>query len=325
MYRSEHLVTEALDCILAQTYEDFAVVAIDDCSPDATFEIVGAHVADDPRVTVEVNGTRLGLCGNWNRVLERTLELHPDCELFAWASDNDPRAPTWLEEAVRALDENPSAVLAYSRAGKVVDGLRVPPRPKPVSGEPQGTRAVDRMTATLRGPRDAAMVFGLIRVPALRRVGGKPRVVAPDILFLSHLALYGEFVRCPDGLFYRGTRRVGGSHRRQRSAVFAGRPPRWSYLPVQVQRAGWLTKELVIGSRRPPGVGRMRAIALIGRFCLTDLRQEAEERRRRLSKHRARAVKRLRKRRAGAGKTLRRHRAGVAGVTKRWLRLAARR
>ena len=35
MYRSEQLVVDALE-LLAQAYRDFAVVAVDDCSPDTT-------------------------------------------------------------------------------------------------------------------------------------------------------------------------------------------------------------------------------------------------------------------------------------------------
>jgi glycosyltransferase involved in cell wall biosynthesis len=294
MYRSEHLVVEALDSLLAQSYDDFALVAIDDCSPDATYDVVNARFADDPRVTVEANNSRLGLCGNWNRVLERAVELHPDGEFFAWASDNDLHEPTWLTEAVKALDGSPDAVLAYSRAGKVVDGVGVP-RPHPVIDAPRKPRAVDRMCAVLRGARDDGMVFGLQRVETLRRLGGRPSVVAPDILFLSQVALYGEYVRCPDGLFHRGKRKTGGSHRRHRAALFPGQPPLWSYLPVQIQRMGWLTRNLLIDNRRPPGVGYAGAVTLIVRFFLTDLRQEIEGTRKRIKKYRKRRAKRRRK------------------------------
>ena len=312
MYRSEQLVVEALECLLTQTYEDFALVAIDDCSPDSTYDVVRARVTGDPRVTVEANSRRLGSSGNWNRVLARALELHPGCELFAWASDNDLREATWLSATVRALDENPGAVLAYSRAGSVVKGVRVPPPADRASDEPAAQRGVDRMSAVLRGRRDSAMIYGLQRVQTLVRVGGKPHVIAPDILFLSHLALYGEFVRCPDGLFYLGTRRTGGSHKRQRAVVFADPPPLWSWLPVQIQRAAWLTGKLAIAGRRPPGIGRLQTPAVLGRFCLEDLRQEAHGRLQRLRKHRRRAAGRRRKRsrRATAAGTARSARSG---------------
>ncbi len=273
MYRSEGFVVEALECLLAQSYEDFAVVAVDDCSPDATYDVVRAHFGEDPRMTVEANPSRLGLCANWNRVLARATELHPDCELFAWASDNDIHEPTWLGETVEALDRNPGAVLAYSRAGKVAGGVHVPRRARR-SDEPASPTPVGRMRAVVGGARDPGMVFGLQRLDVLRHVGGKPRLVAPDVLFLSNLALHGEFARCSDFLFFLGERRTGGSHSRQRASVFPGRPPLWSYLPVQLQRLGWLTRQLVIGNRRPAGVGRVGAVGLIARFFVADVRQE---------------------------------------------------
>ncbi|HEY7603034.1 MAG TPA: glycosyltransferase [Gaiellaceae bacterium] len=274
MYRSEASVVEAIDCLLAQSYRDVAVVAVDDCSPDATYEVALARFGEDPRVTVEANSSRLGLCANWNRVLTRAIELYPDCELFAWASDNDIHDPTWLAEAVDALDRNPAAVLAFSRAGKFVHGRSVPARQRRLDDRAAAARPIDRMCAVVGSSRDPGMVFGLLRVGPLRRVGGKPSLVAPDVLLLCHLSLYGEFARCPDYLFHLGKRRTGGTGRRQRAAVFAGRPPLWSYLPVQLQRLGWLTGQLVIGDRRPPGVGRLGACGLIARFFVADVRQE---------------------------------------------------
>jgi len=59
MYRSEQLVVDALETLLAQSYRDFAVVAVDDCSPDTTYDVAVARFGDDSRVTIEANATRL--------------------------------------------------------------------------------------------------------------------------------------------------------------------------------------------------------------------------------------------------------------------------
>jgi glycosyltransferase involved in cell wall biosynthesis len=302
MYQSEDFVVEAMECLLAQSYDDFAVVAIDDCSRDSTLDVVRNLTRGDARVVVETNSHRLGSCGNWNRVLARALELYPDCELFAWASDNDLREPAWLSAAVKALDENPAAVLAYSRGGSVVDGVRLPPPAEPVSDAPPAESGVDRMSAVVHGRQENAMFYGLQRVHALRRVGGKPPVLFPDFLLLSCLALHGEFARCPDGLWYRGPRTTGGSRRRQRAALFSGRAPLWAWLPVPIQHAGWLTRALVTGSGRPPGFGRTRAVAAVGRFCLEVARQLIRRRWSRLRKQAAKTLLWARKRRYRAKK-----------------------
>ena len=125
MYRSEEFVADVIQSLLSLNYENLAVVAIDDCSPDATLEIARSYAASDPRLVVEGNASRLGMIGNWNRVLERAYELFPDFEYFAWASDNDFREPSWASNLTQALEDNPGAALAYCRFGTIEqDGTR---------------------------------------------------------------------------------------------------------------------------------------------------------------------------------------------------------
>src|SRR6478672_7594179 len=47
-YRLAHLLGECVDSILAQSYGDFEVLIMDDCSPDATPEVAASF--SDPRV-----------------------------------------------------------------------------------------------------------------------------------------------------------------------------------------------------------------------------------------------------------------------------------
>jgi glycosyltransferase involved in cell wall biosynthesis len=259
MYRSEALVAAAIESILAQEYEDFAVVAIDDCSPDATFSVAGAAGRSDSRIVVESNPARLGMIGNWNRVLERARELHGEFEYFAWASDNDLREASWLSVLVRALDENQRAVLACSCFGKRW-GDRHDEEPFADS------RGISDPTARLRlAVRISSVgqtVYGLLRKSALDQVGGIARVLMPDSLLLAHLALYGELVQEPEVLWRSGAPMTGSSRRRQRASLFA-RAPGYTFAPVALQHASYLLRWLVFHARRPPEVGRWRALLLI--------------------------------------------------------------
>ena len=71
VYRSERYVGAAIESVLAQTFDDFEIVVIDDCSPDRTFEIVSAF--RDPRLRVARNAANLGPEGNWNRVVAEAM------------------------------------------------------------------------------------------------------------------------------------------------------------------------------------------------------------------------------------------------------------
>ena len=104
---------EAIESILGQTFSDFALVLVDDCSTDETPAIAREYVAVDSRVTYVANEERLGMVDNARRVFEIACARHPDAEYFAWASDHDLWHPRWLQELVDALDRHPEVVLAY--------------------------------------------------------------------------------------------------------------------------------------------------------------------------------------------------------------------
>ena len=51
VYNHAGLAREAFESILGQTYADFALVIVDDCSTDGTLEIARDYAAGDSRVT----------------------------------------------------------------------------------------------------------------------------------------------------------------------------------------------------------------------------------------------------------------------------------
>jgi hypothetical protein len=324
MYRSETALGSALESLLAQEYEDFAIVAVDDASPDGTLETAEAYARTDSRVVVEANPSRLGMIGNYNRTLARAHELHPDAEYFAWASDNDLREPGWLSLLVTALDSRPQAVLAYTGFG-YLDENRQPVVSEIIKGF-RGTKYVldpaQRFRDVVAGVTASALIQGLQRVTAREHAGPVPRVLLSDVLLLSHLALYGEFVKVPGVHWYRGPGGTGGSRRRQRAALFSGRPPVSTLAPIVLQHAGWLFRATVIGERRPPGLGRTAAL----RLCLVYVwenalhpahrrwrtaSRSAERRRRSLGKRWRSSVTAMNRRRRGRRRERRKRRAST--------------
>jgi glycosyltransferase involved in cell wall biosynthesis len=259
MYRSEEVVAEVLESLLSLEYDDFGVLALDDCSPDATFAIASSYADSDPRLIVEANPRRVGMIENWNRVLARAYELFPEFEFFAWASDNDFREPSWIAALTRALEEDPRAALAYSRFGTIENGVKNAPPGRWLFDSHDIGDSFERLRATMDGMRAGPTMYGLHRRSTLEQAGDVPRVLLSDVLFLSHLSLYGTFLQVPEVLWYRGSQKTGGSIRRQRAALFSD-PPLSTFLPVSLQHTRWLLQTMVFGRRRPPGVGGVRAL-----------------------------------------------------------------
>jgi len=81
-------IATAIDTVLAQTFTDFELIVLDNCSDDGTSEVIGSY--HDPRLRVIRHATNIGAAGNWNRALAESSgsyvklvcaddSLYPDC------------------------------------------------------------------------------------------------------------------------------------------------------------------------------------------------------------------------------------------------------
>jgi glycosyltransferase involved in cell wall biosynthesis len=257
-YRRPDTLAQVLESLLGQTYRDFAIVIVDDCPTPDVQAIVETYAADDPRISYEANPVRLGMIGNWRRAFERSREIHPGSEYFAWVSDHDFWHPRWLEVLVGELDRNPDVVVAYPQIVRIFPKYRK--LITRVFDTTDVTQPIGRVRATTSGLITAGnVIYGLLRASAVAQVGGFPRVLMPDRLLLLQLALLGRFKQVPDYLWYRT---VSGSFspKRQRQMLFAARVPVYTYVPVHLQHFGVFVWHFGIRGLGRPVVGRLRGL-----------------------------------------------------------------
>lgn len=69
VYNGSEFLSACLNSILDQSYHDFELLIVDDCSSDASLLIAMAYESEDKRVRVISNKSNLGLVGNWNRCI----------------------------------------------------------------------------------------------------------------------------------------------------------------------------------------------------------------------------------------------------------------
>lgn len=67
VYNGEAYLRECLDSIIQQTFQDFEIVVVDDCSTDGSVALVREYQQHEPRLRLHVNEKNLGLVANWNR------------------------------------------------------------------------------------------------------------------------------------------------------------------------------------------------------------------------------------------------------------------
>src|SRR4030095_14055721 len=104
------------------------------------------------------------------------------------------------------------------------------------------------------------MVYGLLRVPALRAAGIFRDVMNPDRLLVAELTLQGPIAQVQEPLWVRRRSAVASSAR-QRSTLVAGRTPGWFAWPPTLQHAYVVAREY---ARSPDPRVKIPAATLAG-------------------------------------------------------------
>lgn len=108
-YNSVDFIEQAIDSILAQTYDDYELIVSDHSSSDGTTKILEAY-AERGVLTLHHLPRGGGAPANW-----RAVTAHASGEYFKLVCGDDLLAPSALAAQVEALDAHPSAVMAASQ------------------------------------------------------------------------------------------------------------------------------------------------------------------------------------------------------------------
>jgi glycosyltransferase involved in cell wall biosynthesis len=195
VYNGENFLTETLNSILSQTYEDFEVVICDNASTDRTEEICMSFAQRDPRIRYYRNDVNLGASKNFNL----TFSLARG-EYFKWSAHDDLCAPEFLARCVEVLDSDPSIILCYTKVATIdQEGQPLPNGEVPlraVSFELK-ERFYDVLQAHM-----CFEIFGLFRKSALGKTDLMGSYAHADGVLLGWLSLLGRFYEVPERLFY---------------------------------------------------------------------------------------------------------------------------
>ena len=196
VYNGEQYLSETLDSLLAQTYDDFELIICDNGSTDGTEAICRDYAARDPRIRYERHEQNQGAAWNFNR----TFELARG-EFFKWAAADDLCAPTFLERSVDALDRDPEVVLAFARCQEIDDKGAVI-KSYPSMADLNAPNLFRRFAAAIIGPQPFIPVFGLIRRDVLAQTKLIGKYSGSDRPLIGELALRGRLHEIPEFLFF---------------------------------------------------------------------------------------------------------------------------
>ena len=111
----------AINGILSQTYTDFELVIVDDCSPEDLKSIVSSF--DDRRISYYRNETNIGgkdLVAQWNHCMQ-----YAKGDYVILATDDDLYEPEFLEEISKLIDKYPEVDLLRCRIMQIEDNGKI--------------------------------------------------------------------------------------------------------------------------------------------------------------------------------------------------------
>jgi len=186
VYNREKLLPLAIESCLNQTFKDFELIIIDDCSKDGSHKIAKKYAEQDLRIKVIRNEVNKKLPSSLNIAFKEARGQY-----FTWTSDDNLFHETALEKMSGVLDNKPDIGLVYTdytlidEQGKVGSRMyQEPPEFLPI--------------------RDCVGACFLYRAEYAKQVGGynENMLLVDDYEYWLRLGLVTKFAHIPESLYF---------------------------------------------------------------------------------------------------------------------------
>lgn len=125
VYNGEKYLPECIESIMAQSYQNWEYVIVNNCSTDNSLEIAESYSRKEPRIKIFTNSTLLPALKNFNQMLKRIASEAKYCKIV---HADDWIFPECLAQMVQTCEKNPSVGIAgsYRLVGKLIKSTGLP-------------------------------------------------------------------------------------------------------------------------------------------------------------------------------------------------------
>jgi glycosyltransferase involved in cell wall biosynthesis len=185
-------VADAVTSVLEQTMPAWELVVADNASTDETVAIVECLTRGDPRVRIVRHPRNVGLNANFNSTIAAATTPY-----VKWLAADDRCGPTFLADAVAALQDTPHLVGVAART-QLIDACGCPCEiPAEIDAAYDDASPVTRVRRLLLDDAFVFVLFGLWRRAVIARAGGLGSYVSADKVLLTELLSAGPVAVLP--------------------------------------------------------------------------------------------------------------------------------
>jgi len=208
VYNGDRFLSESLESLLNQDYQNFELIISDNASTDNTADICKQYIERDNRIKYYRNNVNIGAMANFNKVLK-----HATASYFMWAAHDDVWEPSFISDLIKILNSDESIGLAFCKFDNIdKKGRQIKMYPKIlrlISLEKNKNKFYDVYNFILFNEEDgkANLIYGLMRTGIIKKIGGIIHFdkgnFGIDNLTLFRLLLEGKFIISNKLLFHK--------------------------------------------------------------------------------------------------------------------------
>ena len=109
-YNGQQYIRESVESIINQTFKDWELIIVNDCSTDDTGSIISEYEKSDARIKIVNNAVNKKLPGSLNVGFKQATG-----EYLTWTSDDNMYLPDALKIMNEYLDKNPQQIMVRAR------------------------------------------------------------------------------------------------------------------------------------------------------------------------------------------------------------------
>jgi len=199
VFNGERYLKNAIESILGQSFKDFELIICDNASTDDTEDICRHYAAKDKRIRYMRNPQNKGSAFNFNKVFWEAKGKY-----FRWNCYDDYIHPDLLKICLEYMQNNPGAVLYYSRAIMIDQDSNVTElyTDKMDLRDDKASKRMRKYFQAYKGHHMCNPVFGIFETEFLKNTGVMGAYLSSDMVLLGETAMRGKIFEIPEYLFY---------------------------------------------------------------------------------------------------------------------------
>lgn len=115
-YNQAKYLPAAIESVLRQTFTDFELLIIDDCSTDESADVIGTYARKDRRIRFIINDCNIGMVNNWNKCLEMASG-----EYIKFLFGDDMLSSPFAIERMLSLIKSDERIVLVASARNLID------------------------------------------------------------------------------------------------------------------------------------------------------------------------------------------------------------